>query len=388
MNIVSVETIRFRLPRRRLHRTSFSSSESGDPIGTYVLVKITADNGLVGWGEAPVLIKWGGDYQRYYGESTFTTKHIIEDYLAPVLIGSNPLNIEPILLKLNQAVKGYPYAKAAIDMALYDLIGKFLQVPVYQLLGGAHTEWVSIAHSIGIMPIDEAIKEASQVITEGVRTVKLKVGINPEHDVKLVQRVRETIGPDIHITIDGNQGYRTSFEAIHTLRRIEEYGVQFAEQPVEGIAEMARVARAVNIPLMADESAWTPQDIIEINRMDAARLVSLYTTKAGGMYNAKKVAAVCEATGIICNVNGSLESGVGNAANLHLACSTNVVKLDSVLPVSTPAGRGTGGIVGLFYLDDIIKEPFEYRDGALRVPQGPGLGIEVDMEKIEKYGLK
>ncbi len=388
MLITSVETIRFRLPRRRIHRTAFSTSASGDPIGTYILVKIGTDNGLLGWGEAPALITWGGDHMRYYGESPTTTKHVVEDFMAPILIGSNPLDLEPVLLKMDHAVKGFPYAKAAIDMALYDLAGKYLRVPAYQLMGGAHTERVPLAHSIGIMEIAEALKEARQAVDEGARVIKLKVGIDPEHDVELVRRIRETIGPDTRMTIDGNQGYRTSFEAIRTLRLIEPYNVQFAEQPVEGLAEMARVARGVSMPLMADESAWTPQDVVEINRMEAARIVSLYTTKAGGMYNAKKVATVCEATDIICNVNGSLESGVGNAANLHLACSTSVVKLECVLPVTTPAGTGKGGIVNLFYLDDIVKEPFEYDAGALRVPQGPGLGVEVDMAKLEKYGVR
>lgn len=387
MQIAAVETFRFRLPRRRPHRTSLSTTEKGDPIGTYLLVRLTTDNGLVGWGEAPVLIKWGGDHMKYYGESTTTTQHIIEDYLAPVLIGANPLNFEPILAEMDRVVKGYPYAKAAVDIALYDLAGKYLDVPAYVLLGGAHREWVPLAHSIGIMALDEAVEEASRVVDEGIKTVKLKVGIDPEHDVELVRRIREAIGPNICITVDGNQGYRTSFQAVKTLRRMQEYDIQFAEQPVEGLQEMARVARSVDIPLMADESAWTPQDVVQISQMDAARLVSLYTTKAGGMYNAKKVAAVCEATDIVCNVNGSLESGVGNAPNLHLACSTGVVQLESVLPVTTPAGTGKGGIAGLFYLDDIVKEPFEYEDGALRVPQGPGFGVEVDQAKLEKYAV-
>jgi muconate cycloisomerase len=387
MRIAGVETIRFRLPRRRVHRTSFSIDEGGDPIGTYVLVKLTSDTGRVGWGEAPVLIKWGGDHMKYYGESTTTTEHVIKDYLAPVLVGADPLNLEPILFEMDRRVKGYPYAKAAVDTALYDLIGQHLNVPVYQLLGGARSEWVLLCHSIGIMPIDEAVREACEVVAQGVKVIKLKVGINPEHDVALVRQVREAVGPELRLTLDANQGYATAYEAIRTIRAIQPYDIQFVEQPVQGLDEMARVARAVDVPLMADESAWTPQDIIQINQLEAARIVSLYTTKAGGMYNAKKVAAVCEATNIVCNVNGSIESGVGNAANLHLACSTRVVRLASVLPVTTPAGQGTSGNVGLFYLDDIVTEAFEYKDGALRVPQGPGLGVKVDLDKLQQYAL-
>lgn len=151
---------------------------------------------------------------------------------------------------------------------------------------------------------------------------------------------------------------------------------------------MAVVAAGVDTPIMADESAWTPQDVLEIVRKKAADIISLYTTKPGGLFKAKKVAAVAEAAGLRCNVNGSVETGVGNAANLHLAASTAVASLASVVPVSTPQEKRGTGIAGIYYTDDIITEAFEYADGEIVVPDKPGLGIELDEEKLERYRVR
>jgi muconate cycloisomerase len=139
---------------------------------------------------------------------------------------------------------------------------------------------------------------------------------------------------------------------------------------------------------MADESAWTAQDVLEIALKKAADMISIYTTKPGGVFKAKKVAAVAEAAGLQCNVNGSVETGVGNAANLHLAASTGVAAFGCVLPVSTPKDKGKKGIAGIYYQDDIITEPFSYDDGAILVSSRPGLGVELDEDKIKHYRVR
>jgi muconate cycloisomerase len=166
---------------------------------------------------------------------------------------------------------------------------------------------------------------------------------------------------------------------------MQEYRIRYAEQPVEGLARMARVARAVDVPIMADESAWTPQDVLEIIERGAADMISLYTTKPGGLHKAKKVAAVAEAAGLPMNVNGSHETGVGNAANLHLVASTLGVTEAGVFPVTTVEGSEPTQMAGKMYLDDIVTESFTYRDGHLTVPQRPGLGVELDPDKVQKY---
>jgi muconate cycloisomerase len=166
-----------------------------------------------------------------------------------------------------------------------------------------------------------------------------------------------------------------------------EYGLLYMEQPVEGIDRMAEVAKRVDTPIMADESAWTPQDVLEIAQKKAADIISIYTTKPGGLFNAKKIAVLAEAAGLPCNVNGSVETGVGNAANIHLAASTGVVTFGCVVPVSTPKEKAKQGIAGIYYQDDIIKDAFEYSDGDILVPTKPGLGIELDEDKLKHYRL-
>jgi muconate cycloisomerase len=286
---------------------------------------------------------------------------------------------------MDLAVKGYPYAKAALDEALHDIKGKALGVPVYQLLGGLVRDQIPIAHSLGWLDYDEATSEAAAAVGEGIKTIKIKVGRDAVYDLRIVQEVRQTIGPELDIVVDANQGWPTPKYAIAILRRMEEYGIRYAEQPVEGLAQMARVAQAVDVPIMADESAWTAQDVLEIVERGAADMISLYTTKPGGLFKAKKVAAVAEAAGLPLNVNGSHETGVGNAGNLHLVASTAAVTEAGVFPVTSLRDDQPTQMAGRMYLDDIVTRPFEYRDGCLIVPRSPGLGVELDMGKIAEY---
>jgi muconate cycloisomerase len=381
LKITGIETISVALPARRLHRMAFP----GEVLGRYVIVRMFTDEGIEGLGEATVMKEWGGDYGRYFGESPALTVRVIESILMPALVGEDPFDIEAAHRRMDVAVKGYPYAKTALDEALHDIKGKALGVPVHQLLGGLFREEVPIAHSLGWMEYDEATAEAAAAVAEGIRTIKIKVGRDPEYDVRIAREVRETIGPDRDIVVDANQGWPTPKHAIAILRRMEEHRIRYAEQPVEGIRRMARVAKAVDIPIMADESAWTPQDVLEIVELGAADMISLYTTKPGGLFKAKKVAAVAEAAGLPLNVNGSHETGIGNAGNLHLVASTAAVTEAGVFPVTSLRENPPTEMAGRMYLDDIVTRPFEYRDGCLVVPTTPGLGVELDMEKVAEY---
>ena len=383
MKIAGIETIPIRLPPRRVHQWAGLTT----PIGVYVIIKLYTDEGLVGLGEAPVLKDWGGDYGKYFGETPQTTVHIINDILAPTLKSQDPRRFESIHALMDKAVKGYPYCKAAIDAALYDVAGKAMNVPAYQFLGGLFRDRIPIAHSLGLMEIEKAVDEGLRAKSEGVKTIKLKGGVDPKRDVELVRQMRKALGAGIKICLDANQGYPTPKVAIQVTKAMEEYDLLYMEQPVEGIDRMAQVARRVDTPIMADESAWTPQDVLEIVQKKAADIISIYTTKPGGLFKAKKVAAVAEAAGLKCNVNGSVETGVGNAANLHLAASTGVVSLGCVVPVSTPKGKGKKGIAGIYYQDDIIKEGFEFNDGDILISSKPGLGIELDEDKLAHYRL-
>jgi muconate cycloisomerase len=372
------------LPWRRLHKMAFP----GGTLGNYVIVRLFTDTGIEGLGEATVIKEWGGDHGRYFGESPATTVQIIESILGPALEGSDPFNLEAAHQRMDAAIKGYPYAKAALDGALHDIKGKALGVPVHQLLGGRVREEIPIAHSLGWLEYEEATSEATAAVSEGIKTIKIKVGRDATYDVRVVKEVREAIGPERDIVVDANQGWPTPKYAIGILERLREYGIRYAEQPVEGLRRMAEVTRRSAVPIMADESAWTPQDVLEIVERGAADMISLYTTKPGGLFKAKKVAAVAEAAGLPLNVNGSHETGVGNAANLHLVASTAAVTEAGVFPVTSLRDKQPTTMAGKMYLDDIVSRPFEYRDGCLVVPNRPGLGVDLDMEKVAEYRVQ
>ena len=381
VNIAAIETIHVSLPTRREHKWTGLT----EPIGGYLLVRVEGDDGTVDWGEAPALKDWGGDHGRYFGESPGTVKHVIETYLAPALDGADAANFVDLHARMDAIIKGHPYAKASVEMAAYDLAGRALGVPVWQLLGGRARAAIPVTHSIGLLDIEQAVAECRQVVDEGIRTIKLKIGVEPDRDVEIVKRVRNAVGEGTDLCVDANNGYRTAGEAIQIIRRMAPYQLKYVEQPVEGLAGLAKVAAAIDAPVMADESAWNKHDVIEIAERRAADIVSIYTTKPGGLYRAMEVAAVFSAAGLICNVNGSVETGVGNLANLHVAAAAAPVTLSCVVPVSTPAEAQTGQVAGIYYTDDLIAEPFHFSDGAVTVPDGPGMGIAVDEAKVARY---
>jgi muconate cycloisomerase len=379
--IASVSTIIVQLPTRREHKWTGLT----EPIGRYVLTRVTDEDGRVGWGEAAALKDWGGEFGRYFGESAAIVELVIERYLGPAVKGVDPANIVELHARMDAVIKGYPYAKAAIEFAAYDLAGKRLGVPVHMLLGGCARRQVPVTHSIGLISIEEAEREAAQVAAEGFRTIKIKVGVDPKRDLDMVRAVRNAAGPDIDICVDANEGYKTPGEAVVILRGMEKYRLKYAEQPCMGIERIAEVARALDTPVMADESGWNAHDAIQIAEQHAIDIVSIYTTKPGGLYRAMEVAAVCRAAGMQCNVNGSIETGVGNLANVQFAAASPAVTLSCVVPVSTPAEHQKGRIGGTYYTDDLICEPMALVDGAIEVPKAPGMGIAVDEMKIEKY---
>jgi len=381
--IVSVETMLVQLPTRREHKWTGLT----EPIGRYILTRMTDDDGVVGWGEAPALKDWGGEFGRYFGESAAIVSLVIERYLAPAVIGVEPGNFAELHRRMDAIIKGYPYAKAAVEFAAYDLAARRLGVPVHALLGGASRTRVPVTHSIGLIGIEEAEREAAKVASEGIRTIKIKIGVDPKRDIDIVRTIRAAAGPAVELCVDANEGYASPGEAIRTLRAMETYGLKYAEQPVMGIERISQVARAIDTPVMADESAWNAHDVVQIIAQGAVQIVSIYTTKPGGLYRAMEVAAVCRAAGILRNVNGSVETGVGNLANIHLAAAAPAVTLSCVVPVSTPAEAQHGQIGGIYYKDDLLTAPMQIVDGAIEVPTGPGMGIDVDLSKIERYRI-
>ena len=384
MKITTATIYMVALPTRRHHTWA---SKMTAPIGRHAIVRLGTDEGIEGWGEAPAGITWGGSAMRYYGESPETVRIVAADYLLPALVGVDPREIAVVHARMDKAAKGHPYAKAMIDMACYDLAGRAMGVAVATLLGGSHRKGVELAHSLGIMSIERCLEEAQQAVAEGALTIKCKTGLDPVRDVELVRRLRELVGPDIKIRVDANEAYSHVAEAVSVTRAQEEYDIMLCEQPVAGAEGLAAVAQRVDTPVMADESAWTVEDIWELFDLGAAEFFSCYVTKPGGLFRARQQAETARRLGMMCDIGGSIETGIGNAANLALGAAVENAILPSVCPVSGAAESNRPEIAGVYYTDDLITGSFRFEEGRVMAPTGPGLGIEVDVGKVEEYSV-
>ncbi|MDA8264584.1 MAG: mandelate racemase, partial [Actinomycetota bacterium] len=310
MKITDLRVYLVRLPTRREHNWA---SKMKTPIGHHAIVEVLTDEGISGWGEAPAGATWGGAHMRYYGETPETVTHVVRDYLLPAVEGCDPLDIAVIHARMDRVVKGHPYAKAAIDMACYDAAGRALGVPVASLLGGRVRAGLEVAHSLGIMELDRCYAEAEEAVAEGARTIKCKTGLDPERDVTIVRELRKRLPEGIKIRVDANEAYASVHEAVEVTLQQEEYGILLCEQPVAGAVGLSRVARRVSSPVMADESAWTVEDILELDELEAAACFSCYVTKPGGLYRARQQAELAQHLGMYCDIGGSIETGIGNA---------------------------------------------------------------------------
>jgi L-alanine-DL-glutamate epimerase-like enolase superfamily enzyme len=381
MKIRSIEASAFRLPYRR----SFKWAGLNGELGGFVLVRITTDDGLVGYGEATPLPDWGGDFGRRSGETQATVISLINRVFAPALSGSDPTRVTAARRLMDRLVVGNSYAKCAVDMALHDLWGKSVGLPIYRLLGGAVRESVPVAHMIGLMDEAHALEEGVAATADGVRALQIKGGVDPERDVRLVRALRRDLGSGITLRLDANQGYGHAKSASRMVARLADAGVDLVEQPSIGHPFMAEVAAGATVRIIADETCWDVNDALEVVRYRSADCLSIYLAKAGGFVGARAVAAVAEAQHMACDLNGSIESAIGNAANVQFALAHAAVTLASVIPINAPAGAHPYRVAGRYYEDDVISEPFAVRDGAILPLDRPGLGIDIDEARLARY---
>jgi muconate cycloisomerase len=267
------------------------------------------------------------------------------------------------------------FATAAVECALFDLLGKAHNLPVYALLGGKCRHRVPLSWSLAIGDAEAEIAEAKRLMADGQRIFKLKTGVgDPEHDVQRVAALRAALGDTADLRIDANQGWDVS-TAVRTLRRMASSQITFAEQPVPrwDIDGLAEISRSVTMPIMADESVCTPQDAFRVASCRAAQIFSLKLTKSGGFLATKKIAGIAEAAGIPCYVGCMIETSVGTAAYLQFTVSARQVTYGCEL------------FGPLLLQDDIVVNPVRYAGGNIETPQGPGLGVTLDEAKIEQY---
>ena len=381
MKILSIQASAFALPVRR----DFKWAGLNGTLGRFVLVRIVTDSGLVGYGEATPLPDWGGDFGRRSGETLATVISMVNEVFAPALVGKDPTAVTAARRIMDSLVVGNPYAKCAVDIALHDLWGKSAGLPLYQLLGGAVRDSVPVAHMIGLMDEADAAREGIAAVADGVRALQVKGGVDPDRDVRLVAVLRKEVGAGVTLRLDANQGYGHAKTAAIIVNRLTDAGVDLVEQPTMGLGFMAEVTAKAAVPIMADESCWDINEALDVVQRRAADCISIYLAKAGGFIGARAVAAVAEAQRIPCDINGSIESAIGNAANTHFVLAQPAISLASVIPISAPAGAHPYQVAGRYFEDDIIREPFAVRDGAILPLNRPGLGIEIDEARLARY---
>ena len=369
MKIRSIETIPVSVPIQSQFVIRGSLGLHAE--SPFLMLRVHTDEGIVGLGEVSCTPVWSG-------EDSVTAAHIISNFLEPAIKGEDPRDIERLTAKMRRAVAGHPFTKSGIEIALWDILGKSCGLPVYRLLGGAVRETIPIKMSVSGVGPDRAAEIASWAMAKGLTALKVKVGMEPESDIERVKAVRAAIGPNVRLGIDANGGWSARV-AIQTIRRLSaECNIYFAEQPVAplDLQWMVDVRSNVTVPVMADESCYTLQDAMAIARAGAADILSVYVGKGGGIGPARKITAVAEAAGLTCTVGSNLELGVASAAMAHLAAaSPGIGAEDFPCDILGP----------LAYEHDLLAEPIVFENGAVRVPSGPGLGIELDEAMLSRY---
>ncbi|AOV08001.1 mandelate racemase/muconate lactonizing enzyme family protein [Sporosarcina ureilytica] len=326
-----------------------------------ILVKIELQNGLIGWGEAV-------PDQHVTGETEHTVVEVLKNELGPLLIDLNPFQIELIHHKMNKKIWGNPSAKAAIDCALYDLMGKITNQPVYQLIGGQANEKLTAPQVISIKSPIEMSEDARRIVSEGFSNVKIKVGTDVETDIERIRAVRNAIPKEVKLRVDANQGW-DRIGALTVIKNTKDCLVEWYEQPVlaDDILSLQEIRSVSHAKIMIDEGVHSPQGLLNVIRNRSADMVNIKLMKAGGIYPSLAIANMAEVSGMPCQLGSMVESAIGTMAGAHLSIARRIIQ--------------TNELVGPFMFSrDVDTVVFE--GDVLQFPDLPGLGVQVDEELV------
>lgn len=363
MKITAIKLGRISVPLRVPFKTALRRVDSVEDI----IVEVHTDTGEIGYGEAPPTGAITGD-------TTGAIIGAITDHIRKALVGRDIDDFEDLTTALDGAVVKNSSAKAAVDMALWDLYGQKYQIPVYKLLGGARKKIITDI-TISVNSPEEMARDAVNAIKRGYDTLKVKVGVDPTLDVARLKAIRDAVGSAPRIRIDANQAWAPK-EAVRLLNEMQESGlaIELVEQPVKAhdLEGLTYVTERSYVPVLADESVFSAEDALKIVEMRAADLINIKLMKCGGLTSALKIAALAEISGMECMIGCMLEAKVSVNAAVHLACAKKVitrVDLDGPvlcsedpidggavfnekeITVSDALGLGIKGIRGLTYLD-------------------------------------
>lgn len=351
-----IDSVRTEPIETHLASEGFTTTYGEEPSTRHhVIVKISSNNGITGVGEACPL-PFTAD------EDPVKIKDDIDGQLAPFLIGKDPFN-QDVFRELTEkfpAVGGT--ARTGVDLALYDLVAKIRSVPVYQLLGGLCREYVEIAAVLGIGTPQSIADEAAHQLGHGMKSVKIKVGLDVERDIETLKLVRETVGESAKIRADANTGYSVK-QALKVLKASEELELEYLEQPlaVDDYEGFSQLRKESSVPIMADESIYTFEDAQILIKHNAVDFFGLKLIKHGGIFQTKRIAKLAEENDIECVMISPWETQIGISAAVHLVLSgSNFNHAHEIAPGSLKDDPFYG----------LVKE-----DGIYQLPKGTGLGI-------------
>lgn len=363
MKIVTLRATPVAVPLRKPELWAF-----GGRVGLVsVIVEVETDEGLVGLGEAPA----------------YPTPDIVLAVLRslePLVVGEDPLRIERLVQRIDAIgtwhhVRATSPAIGAVEMACWDLLGQVSGQPLVNLLGGRVRDRVPYIWYVVRGTPEEVALDARQAVEAGFGTLYVKVGWDdPAADIAVVEALRDGAGPDARIRVDANEAW-SSGAAIATIRELQRFGLELAEQPVSGrnLAEMAYVRSRVDVPLLANEASWTRADILAVIQAGAADAVSVDNLMDGGLLNMKRAAGIADAAGMPVVKHSLGELGVATTAALHAIAAT---------PNFLYANQAYGSLLA----DDVIEGgALAYRGGTLTPPDGPGLGVRLDADRMGRY---
>ncbi|MDQ1631643.1 MAG: L-Ala-D/L-Glu epimerase [Frankiaceae bacterium] len=363
MKITGIDAIPFAIPYRKpLH---FASGEVS--VAEHVLLRVRTDDGLVGFAEAP-------PRPFTYGETQESIVAVVRSLFAPAVIGMSAFDREAIAAKLDRTV-GNPAAKAALDMALWDVIGKSLGLPVTTLLGG-FTDRLRVAHMLGFAPPAEMVDEAERMRdTYGITTFKVKVGRHPVSlDVAVCRALREGLGDDVELYIDGNRGWTPS-EAARALRAMADLDLTLAEElcPADDVLGRRWLVSQCTIPFVADESAVRPGEVTRELLGGSATAISIKTARTG-FTTSQRVLFQCEGLGVEVVMGNQIDGQIGTMCTAAFGSAY------------AHTSRRPGELSNFLDMtDDLLTEPLDIRQGELQIRPGAGLGIELDEDKLAHY---
>lgn len=323
-----------------------------------IVVRISGDDGSVGFGEAPPTAVITGDTKG-------SIRCAIEEFIAPTITGMEIEDLDGVEKKLHGCILKNTSAKAAVDMAVYDLFAKSLHKPLYKVLGG-HRREITTDITISVNPVEEMVSDSLRAVAQGFDILKVKVGKEGMKDVARIEAIRRAVGPDIKLRVDANQGW-TAADAVRIIRAMEDRNldIELVEQPVNAhdFYGMQRITQAVDTPILADESVFTPEDAIRIIEGHAADLINIKLMKTGGIYEALKICSIAEIYGVECMIGCMLESKIAVSAAAHLAAAKGIIT------------RADLDGPSLCSIDPYRGGP-EYAGKRIIMTDAPGIGIE------------